>query len=107
MPEPTPVSDHLRRKGSTPASDERGADRAELIEAVVRRAELTEAVVRRAELTEALENRVRTAPGLAALVAEAVTTWRERAGVESSEEPAWRAFSDAFPTFWEFTNRPR
>ncbi len=97
MPEPTPVSDHLRRKGSTPASDERGADRAELIEAVVRRA----------ELTEALENRVRTAPGLAALVAEAVTTWRERAGVESSEEPAWRAFSDAFPTFWEFTNRPR
>ena len=67
-----------------------------------------------------LLHRLRGAPGLAPLVAEAVTTWQRRAaasrtgpdggadaGVEGPSEPGWRAFSDAFPTFWEFTNRPR
>jgi hypothetical protein len=49
-------------------------------------------------------------PGLAPLVSEAVATWRARAaasGQDAAGEPGWRAFSDAFPTFWEFTNRPR
>lgn len=52
-----------------------------------------------------LVERMRQTPGLAPLVGEAVATWRARAG--SEEEPGWRAFSDAFPTFWEFSNRPR
>jgi hypothetical protein len=48
-------------------------------------------------------DRIRGAePGLAALVAEAEQTWRSR-----SELPGWRAFEDAFPTFYQFTNRPR
>jgi hypothetical protein len=47
--------------------------------------------------------RIRSAdPGLVALVAEAEQTWRGR-----SERPGWRAFEDAFPTFYQFTNRPR
>ncbi len=64
-----------------------------------------------------LIERLRHTPGLAPLVAEAVATWRARigggeegAGTEGAREqgePGWRAFSDAFPTFWEFTNRPR
>jgi hypothetical protein len=60
-----------------------------------------------AEPTEAGEliERLRATPGLAPLVAEAVATWRARAGDDA--EPGWRAFSDAFPTFFEFTNRPR
>jgi hypothetical protein len=57
--------------------------------------------------------RMRDAPGLAPLVAEAVATWRARATAEGQHTndgdavPGWRAFTDAFPTFWEFTNRPR
>jgi hypothetical protein len=53
--------------------------------------------------------RVRATPGIAPLVTEAVATWRAREGANGSgsEEPEWRAFSDAFPTFWEFSNRPR
>lgn len=41
-------------------------------------------------------------PGLVALLAEAEQTWRGR-----SERPGWRPFEDAFPTFYQFTNRPR
>jgi hypothetical protein len=44
----------------------------------------------------------RAEPGLAALLAEAEQTWRGR-----SELPGWRPFEDAFPTFYQFTNRPR
>jgi hypothetical protein len=57
--------------------------------------------------------RMRDTAGLAPLVAEAVATWRGRASAsdhEAAEEgaaPGWRAFTDSFPTFWEFTNRPR
>jgi hypothetical protein len=57
-----------------------------------------------AELVE----RIRQTPGLESLVSEAIAVWRDRA--EDQEEDAtagWRAFSDAFPTFWEFSNRPR
>jgi hypothetical protein len=54
-----------------------------------------------------LLNRLRRTPGLEALVAEAVATWRAREGANDESTPGWRAFSDAFPTFWEFSNRPR
>jgi hypothetical protein len=55
---------------------------------------------------------MRRTPGLAALVDEAVATWRAREGASGDGQPddgtpGWRAFSDAFPTFWEFSNRPR
>jgi hypothetical protein len=49
-------------------------------------------------------------PGLAQLVAEAESTWRARAeaaGEAVGSRPGWRAFEDSFPTFYEFTNRPR
>ncbi len=57
----------------------------------------------------ALLERLRTTPGLASLVAEAEATWRARGSGSDPDEstPAWRAFEDAFPTFYEFTNRPR
>jgi hypothetical protein len=54
-----------------------------------------------------LLDRLRRTPGLATLVAEAVATWRSRQGAGDDGTPGWRAFSDAFPTFWEFSNRPR
>ena len=54
-----------------------------------------------------LLDRLRRTPGLAALVDEAVATWRAREGTSDDGTPGWRAFSDAFPTFWEFSNRPR
>ena len=65
--------------------------------------------------TLALLERLRASPGLAALVAEAEATWRARVAAQpaasdstvDSDGPAWRAFEDAFPTFYEFTNRPR
>lgn len=41
-------------------------------------------------------------PGLIALLDEAEQIWRGR-----SERPGWRPFEDAFPTFYQFTNRPR
>jgi len=55
---------------------------------------------------------MRALPGLATLLAEAEQTWRDRAesaGCDDSEsgKPGWRTFEDAFPTFYEFTNRPR
>ena len=57
-----------------------------------------------------LTERLRATPGLAALVAEAEATWRSRAvtaGIDEPAKPGWRAFEDSFPTFYEFTNRPR
>jgi len=62
-----------------------------------------------------LADRMRDTPGLTPLLAEAEATWRARAaaagetGADEAEEraPGWRAFEDAFPTFYEFTNRPR
>jgi hypothetical protein len=60
---------------------------------------------------------MRALPGLVTLVAEAEQTWRDRASsIDSvdcdsldseSAKPGWRTFEDAFPTFYEFTNRPR
>lgn len=47
--------------------------------------------------------RVRQAAGgLAPLLAQADAVWTARA-----ERPGWRPFEDAFPTFYQFTNRPR
>lgn len=57
-----------------------------------------------------LEDRLASTPGLAVLLAEAEATWRARAvaaGDPIGSRPGWRAFEDAFPTFYEFTNRPR
>jgi hypothetical protein len=60
-----------------------------------------------------LDQRLRELPGLAPLVAEAERIWRRRA-VEAGQDPddpdarpGWRTFEDSFPTFYEFTNRPR
>lgn len=60
--------------------------------------------------TPSLQERLQEMPGLATLVTEAEATWRARAaeaGVLDSGVPGWRTFEDAFPTFYEFTNRPR
>lgn len=57
-----------------------------------------------------LAQRLTELPGLARLVQEAESTWRARAeaaGEPVGARPGWRAFEDAFPTFYEFTNRPR
>jgi hypothetical protein len=60
-----------------------------------------------------LADRLRDTPGLPSLVAEAEATWRARAvaagltEAEEADKPRWRAFEDSFPTFYEFTNRPR
>jgi len=57
-------------------------------------------------------------PGLASLLDEAQAVWSARAqrggegaGDDDASRPrrvaGWRAFEDAFPTFYQFTNRPR
>jgi hypothetical protein len=66
---------------------------------------------------DALADRLREIPGLTGLVAEAEATWRARAAAAGQRgiggdpvdagKPGWRTFEDAFPTFYEFTNRPR
>jgi len=60
------------------------------------------------EAADPLGERLRTAgPGLAALLAEAQRTWVSRAHDADAAVPGWRPFEDAFPTFYQFTNRPR
>jgi hypothetical protein len=58
-----------------------------------------------------LADRLRATAGLVALVAEAEAVWRSRADAAGEPadpaRPGWRTFEDAFPTFYEFTNRPR
>lgn len=60
---------------------------------------------------DSVAERVRSAaPGLVLLLAEAQKTWNKRveeAGGDHFSRPGWRAFEDAFPTFYQFTNRPR
>lgn len=58
--------------------------------------------------------RIRTAgPGLETLLAQARDTWQARArdgqpgAVGAPGTPGWRSFEDAFPTFYQFTNKPR
>ena len=54
---------------------------------------------------------VEPSAGLRALLAEAQQTWltraRETGGYGDADKPGWRPFEDAFPTFYQFTNRPR
>ena len=58
------------------------------------------------ENTDGLASRVRAlAPGLKALVSEAEAAWLARSEGDDST-PGWRPFEDAFPTFYQFTNRP-
>ncbi|WP_345625058.1 multiple cyclophane-containing RiPP AmcA [Rugosimonospora acidiphila] len=60
------------------------------------------------ESTESIADRVRAAgPGLAAMLAEAEHAWRARTEDLGAGSPGWRPFEDAFPTFYQFTNRPR
>ena len=47
--------------------------------------------------------------GLTALLVEAQATWLARAQASggSAAGPGFRPFEDAFPTFYQFTNKPR
>ena len=49
------------------------------------------------------------ADGLRPMLEQAQLVWNERAalGGGTVKRPGWRAFEDAFPTFYQFTNRPR
>jgi tryptophan-rich sensory protein len=63
------------------------------------------------EPTDPITQRMLASTGLGALVAEAEAVWRSRAGSDTAtqdepERPRWRPFEDAFPTFYQFTNRP-
>jgi len=78
------------------------------------------------EFTDTLTDRIAGAsPGLLPLLRDAQAIWRERAekaqadpvagdgpqvgdgDVVVTADPGWRSFEDAFPTFYQFTNRPR
>ncbi|GIH13361.1 multiple cyclophane-containing RiPP AmcA [Rugosimonospora africana] len=60
------------------------------------------------EGTESIAERVRAAePGLVAMLAEAERTWHARVPDRGTGAGRWRPFEDAFPTFYQFTNRPR
>lgn len=61
------------------------------------------------EHIESLTDRIRGTAGLVPLLADAEAVWRGRSGNRpgaDGELPAWRPFEDAFPTFYQFTNRP-
>ncbi|WP_027343002.1 multiple cyclophane-containing RiPP AmcA [Hamadaea tsunoensis] len=53
-----------------------------------------------------LADRVR-AEGVAELVGEAEQTWRTRAATPGGPVAGPRPFEDAFPTFYQFSNRPQ
>jgi hypothetical protein len=57
---------------------------------------------------DALTERMRATSGLGPLLADAEAVWRSRAEGSAADAalPAWRPFEDAFPTFYQFTNRP-
>jgi hypothetical protein len=64
--------------------------------------------------TEDVSDRIGAAGvGLTTLLAEARETWTRRAregqpgAVGAPGAPGWRPFEDAFPTFYQFTNKPR
>ena len=78
------------------------------------------------EPTDALTEAIASAgPGLDSLLAEANAAWAARGTADEEpahaqdtgrvdapetvapRRPGWRAFEDAFPTFYQFTNRPR
>ncbi|NUT36274.1 MAG: hypothetical protein HOV79_24725 [Hamadaea sp.] len=45
--------------------------------------------------------------GVATLVEEAERTWHERAAEPGGPVAGPRPFEDAFPTFYQFSNRPQ
>ncbi len=48
------------------------------------------------------------ADGLRPMLEQAQAVWNARATLAGGAvRPGWRAFEDAFPTFYQFTNRPR
>jgi hypothetical protein len=49
------------------------------------------------------------ADGLGSMLEQAQAVWDARAALDGEiiGRPGWRAFEDAFPTFYQFTNRPR
>jgi len=52
---------------------------------------------------------MRATAGLVPLLTDAEAVWRSRAGTRGGGDgdlPVWRPFEDAFPTFYQFTNRP-
>ena len=70
--------------------------------------EVTDPLAATDPLANPLTNRLHAAgPGLAALLVEAQRTWVSRARDPEAATPGWRPFEDAFPTFYQFTNRPR
>jgi hypothetical protein len=71
----------------------------------------TGAVADRTDLAgpDKLSLRMSRTSGLGPLLAEAEAVWRSRAEGSATADaalPAWRPFEDAFPTFYQFTNRP-
>jgi hypothetical protein len=61
-------------------------------------------------MSDQLRDRLLENSALPAVVAEAEAVWRARAeavGEPETARPGWRTFEDSFPTFYEFTNRPR
>jgi hypothetical protein len=64
----------------------------------------------RADDGDPVAEHVRSAEtGLQEMLVEAQRTWQARAEAAGDRvsRPGWRAFEDAFPTFYQFTNRPR
>lgn len=54
-----------------------------------------------------LARRVRSTAGVSVLVEEAERTWRTRSDTPGGPIAGPRPFEDAFPTFYQFSNRPR
>jgi hypothetical protein len=78
------------------------------------------------EAAEGLADRIDRIPGVRPLLRDANAVWQARAAKALAEAAAegdgdatnmggaalvvtadWRSFEDAFPTFYQFTNRPR
>lgn len=54
-----------------------------------------------------LARRVQATAGVSVLVEEAERTWRTRAASPDGPVAGPRPFEDAFPTFYQFSNRPQ
>ena len=54
-----------------------------------------------------LGRRARASAGVTALVDEAEQTWLARAAAPGGPIAGPRPFEDAFPTFYQFSNRPQ
>jgi hypothetical protein len=54
-----------------------------------------------------LARRVQAMAGVGVLVEEAEQTWRSRSATPGGPVAGPRPFEDAFPTFYQFSNRPQ